>query len=321
MPEPVPAPRVALATCRPGPAVSADPDLPVLVAALREAGARASAEVWDDPGVDWGAFDLVLIRSTWDYSWRAAEFTAWAEACGKVTRLRNPVGVVRWNTDKRYLGELAEAGVPVVPTRYVAPGDPFELPVPDGDHEYVVKPASGAGARFAARYRGGERDTALAQIARMHAEGLTAMIQPYVTGIDTEGERALQFFGGRFLHAARKGAVLAPGTPYDTKKVAHPGLEAWTPTPAELAVAERALAAVPPAVRGDAPGGEPAGSDLLYARVDLVTGEDGKPVVMELELVEPHLFLSLHPASVPRVVAEVLTAARRRPPSVAADPT
>jgi hypothetical protein len=137
----------------------------------------------------------------------------------------------------------------------------------------------------------------------MHAEGFTAMIQPYVTSIDTDGERALQFFGGRLLHAARKGPVLEPGTPYDKKKVAHPGLEAWTPTPAELAVAERALAAVPAAV--------PGGPELLYARVDLVTGEDGGPVVMELELVEPNLFLSLHAASVPRVVETLLTAARR----------
>jgi glutathione synthase/RimK-type ligase-like ATP-grasp enzyme len=289
-------PRIALVTCRPGPDISADRDLPVLVAALREAGADASAQVWDDPGVDWGAFDLVVIRSTWDYSWRAAEFTAWADACGKATRLRNPAGVVRWNADKRYLGELAAAGVPVVPTRYVAPGDPLDLP---GDHEYVVKPTSGAGARFAARYGPGERDTAAAQVARMHAEGFTAMVQPYVTSIDTDGERALQFFGGRLLHASRKGAVLAPGTPYDRKKVAHPGLAAWTPAAAELAVAERALAAVPDR------------SELLYARVDLVTGRDGAPVVMELELVEPNLFLSLHTGSVPRVVEAVLTAARR----------
>ncbi|MFC7813751.1 MULTISPECIES: ATP-grasp domain-containing protein [unclassified Streptomyces] len=288
-------PRIALVTCRPGPQVSDDRDLPVLVRALADAGATASAEVWDDDGVDWGAFDLAVIRSTWDYSWRSAEFTAWAEQCGKLTRLANPAPVVRWNTDKRYLGELAGAGVPTVPTSYAAPG---EAPVlPDG-HEYVVKPASGAGARFAARYTPGEHATALRQVERMHAEGFTAMVQPYVRGIDATGERALQFFGGRLLHASRKGAVLAPGTPYDERKVAHPGLEPWTPTAAELAVAERALAAVP-----DVP-------ELLYARVDLVDGDDGRPRVMELELVEPNLFLWLHERSLPRVVEAVLEAAR-----------
>jgi glutathione synthase/RimK-type ligase-like ATP-grasp enzyme len=298
-------PRIALVTCRPGPQVSADRDLPVLVAALRDAGARASVEVWDDDAVDWGAFDLVVIRSTWDYSWRAAEFTAWAEGCGKVTRLANPAAVVRWNTDKRYLGELAAAGVPVVPTRYTGPGDPVDLP--DG-HEYVVKPTSGAGARFAARYTPDRHATAVRQVERMHAEGFTAMVQPYVRSIDTTGERALQYVGGELLHASRKGAVLTPGTPYDERKVAHPGLEPWTATAAERAVAERALAAVP---------GAP---ELLYARVDLVDGEDGLPRVMELELVEPNLFLWLHEGSVPRVVEEIVKAAGRRPPSAGAAP-
>lgn len=289
-------PRVALVTYDPRPETSKDADLPVLLEALRAAGAEADAVFWDDAGVDWGGYDLAVIRSTWDYSWRAAEFVAWAERCAKATRLANPAAVVRWNTDKRYLGDLAEAGVPVVPTRYLAPGDPADLP--DG-HEYVVKPASGAGARYAARYTPEQRQTAVRHLARMHEEGLTAMVQPYVKAIDTGGERALQFFGGRLLHASRKRAVLAPGTAFDADKVAHPGLEPWTPTPAELAVAERALAAVPEA------------DELLYARVDLVDGEDGEPRVMELELVEPNLFLFLHPESVSAVVEAVLAAATR----------
>jgi glutathione synthase/RimK-type ligase-like ATP-grasp enzyme len=286
-------PRTALVTCRPGPDVAVDRDLPLLVRALEEAGAEADAVYWDDDAVDWGGYDLA-----WDYSWRASEFLAWAERCGKVTRLANPAGVVRWNADKRYLGDLAAAGVPVVPTRYLAPGDSPDL-LPH-DHEYVVKPTSGAGARFAARYSPDGHDAAVRQLARMHAEGFTAMVQPYVTSIDVSGERALQFYGGRLLHASRKGAVLTPGTPYDERKVAHPGLAPWTPTPAELAVAERALTAVPEA------------AELLYARVDLVDGEDGRPRVMELELVEPNLFLSLHTASVPRVVAAILAAAAGR---------
>lgn len=287
-------PRIALVTCRPGAQISVDRDLPELARALTEAGAEADIVHWDDETADWGRYDLAVIRSTWDYSWRAAEFLAWAERCGKATRLANPAGVVRWNADKRYLGDLAAAGVPVVPTRYLAPGDTADLPA---DHEYVVKPTSGAGARFAARYTPDENETAVRQLARMHAEGFTAMVQPYVESIDVSGERALQFFGGRFLHAGRKGAVLTPGTPYDERKVAHPGLEPWTPTPVELAVAERALATVPEA------------AELLYARVDLVDGEDGQPRVMELELVEPNLFLWLHPGSMPRVVEAILAAA------------
>ncbi|MFF5155893.1 RimK family alpha-L-glutamate ligase [Streptomyces sp. NPDC000348] len=289
-------PRIALVTCRPGPEVAEDRDLPGLVRALEEAGAEASAEAWDDDSVDWSGFDLAVIRSTWDYSWRTAEFTAWAERCGGATRLANPADVVRWNTDKRYLGDLAGAGVPVVDTRYLAPGDALDLP--DG-HEYVVKPTSGAGARFAARYTPEEHDTAVRHVRRMHAEGFTAMVQPYVRGIDTAGERALQFFGGNLLHVSRKGPVLAPGTPYDRRKVAHPGLTGWTPSLVDTALARKALAAVP---------GAP---ELLYARVDVVDGEDGQPRVMELELVEPNLFLWLHPQSEPRVVEEILKAAAR----------
>jgi len=290
-------PRVALATYDPGAQPSKDRDLPVLVQALRDAGAEAVAVPWDDPDTDWSGFDLVVIRSTWDYSWRADEFVAWAEKCAAVTRLANPAGVVRWNTDKRYLGDLAEAGVPVVPTRYLAPGDAPDLP---DDREYVIKPTSGAGARYAARYTPDGHDTAVRHLARMHEEGLTAMVQPYLAGIDVSGERALQFFGGRFLHASRKGAVLAPGTAYDAAKVAHPDLVPWTPTSAELAVAERALAAVP-----DAP-------ELLYARVDLVDGADGEPWLMELELVEPNLFLDLHPGSAAVVRDAILATAADR---------
>nr|WP_260334173.1 hypothetical protein [Streptomyces sp. REN17] len=278
--------------------------MPVLADAVRragadagtgtQAGADAAVVCWDDPDVDWGGFDLVLIRSTWDYSWRAAEFLAWADRCGAVTALANPPEVVRWNADKRYLGDLAAAGVPVLDTRYLAPGDPADLP---GDHEYVLKPASGAGARYAARYTPEDHDRAVRHLERMHAEGLTAIVQPYVRSIDTAGERALQFFGGRFLHAIRKGAVLAPGTAFDDEKVPHPNLSRWEPTPAELAVAERALAAVP---------GAP---ELLYGRVDLVDGDDGAPRVMELELVEPNLFLFLHEDSVPVVAGAVVEAA------------
>ncbi|MFY4717850.1 ATP-grasp domain-containing protein [Streptomyces sp. LaBMicrA B280] len=290
-------PRIALATYDPGTAPSKDADLPVLVRALNDAGAQADAPYWDDPGIDWAAYDLVVVRSTWDYSWRAAQFTAWLERVARVTRIANPVEVIRWNLDKRYLGELAAAGVPTVQTSYVAPGEDGAPALP-ADHDYVIKPTSGAGARFAARYTPAEHETAVRHLARMHAEGFTAMVQPYLKGIDVTGERALQFFDGRLLHASRKGAVLSPGTPYDADKVAHPDLTAWQPTDAELAVAEKALAAVP----GSA-------APLLYARVDLADGPDGAPRLMELELVEPNLFLFLHPDSLPRTAAAILAEA------------
>ncbi|KOV32650.1 hypothetical protein ADK60_13450 [Streptomyces sp. XY431] len=287
-------PKIALVMARPRPEINADHDMPLLLRALSEAGADAISAEWDDPGVDWSEFDLAVIRSTWDYTWRKPEFLDWVDRCSRATRLANPPEVVRWSSDKSYLGTLAAAGVPVVRTRYLAPGDPADLP---DDHEYVLKPVIGAGARYAARYRPEQHDEARDQVARMHAEGLTAILQPYMSGIDTTGERALVFVRGRFLHAIRKNAVLSPDVPFDQRKVAHPGLQPWSPTPADLAVAERALATVP------------GSADLLYARVDLVDNADGTPLVMELELVEPNLFLAAHPDSMSTVVQAITTTA------------
>ncbi|MGW5100481.1 ATP-grasp domain-containing protein [Streptomyces sp. NPDC004100] len=288
-------PRTALATYDPGTGPSRDTDLPELVRELREAGADAESRFWDDPDVDWSAYDLVVVRSTWDYAWRTAEFAAWVDRVDAATRLLNPAEVIHWNRDKRYVGDLAAAGVRTVPTRYIAPGSQAELP---SEYEYVIKPASGAGARYAARYTPAEQDVAVRHLARLHAEGLTAMVQPYMSAVDTGGERALQYVGGRLLHASRKGAVLTPGTAYDAPRTPHPGLEQWQPTKDELALAEAALAAVP------------GGSErLLYARVDVVDGADGLPRLMELELVEPNLFLFLHPESLPLVAREIVAAA------------
>lgn len=288
-------PRIALVTTAHLPEGTVDHDLPLLRDAVTAAGAEAAVVSWHDPDVDWSGFDLALIRSTWDYTLRTGEFLAWADRCGAATTLLNPPAVVRWNSDKRYLGELASLGVPAVATRYLTPGGGVEaLP---GDHEFVVKPTAGAGARYAARYRPEQHEEARAHIERMHGEGITAMVQPYMPRIDTTGERALVFVGGRFLHAIAKNAVLSPDTRYDARKVAHPGVRPWTPTEAELAAAERAMAAVP---------GRP---ELLYARVDLVDAEDGTPRVMELELIEPQLFLTQHPDSLPLVADAVVRAA------------
>src|SRR5262245_25322710 len=150
--------RVALATCREFAALDADDArLPALLA---RHGVAATAAVWDAPGVDWSEFDLVVLRSTWDYPAKAAAFLAWVDA---LPRVLNPAPVVRWNADKRYLGDLAAAGVPVVPTAFVGPGDPFAPP----PGSFVVKPAVGAGSKGAARYGPGQATEARAHIGRL----------------------------------------------------------------------------------------------------------------------------------------------------------
>lgn len=301
---------LALVIARPSPRISVDHELPLLRQAIEQADPSSSCEVveWDDPNVDWAAFDLAVIRSTWDYTWRVEEYFAWIDRCAEQTEFGNSVSVMRWNSNKRYLADLLAANVPVVPTAFIAPGDRVVLP---HDKEFVVKPCVSAGARYTARYQPTEVDTATAQLQRMHQEGITAMVQPYMTDIDTSGERALVFIGGEFLHAVGKNAVLSRGVSFEERKVAHPGVRSVTPTAAELNVAHQALAAVP------------GGSDLLYARVDIVTGPDGQPVVIELELIEPNLFLHIRPESLPRAAKTLVdrahSAAARNQAATAGD--
>lgn len=271
-------PRVALATC------SALPDLYVddrlLLGPLADLGVDAAPVVWDDPAEDWSSYDLVVVRSTWDYTRRREEFLDWAWS---VRRLQNPADVLTWNTDKRYLGGLAEAGVPVVPTAYVAPGEAFTPP----PYEHVVKPTVSAGARDTRRFAPGEDSTAHAR-ALLEA-GRTVMVQPYQRSVDDAGETAVLVLRGELSHGARKAPVLVEGLS-DPHQVA---ITPRQPSAAEVEVARTALAAVP------------CSEPLLYARVDLVPGPDGSPVLMELEVTEPCLFLAQDPGAASRLAAAV----------------
>ena len=273
-------PRVALATAAAFPQL--DWDGPALLAALPE----AEVCVWDDPEVDWASYDLVVVRSTWDYFERRDEFLAWAD---RVPRLLNPAAVLRWNTDKRYLRDLEAAGVPVVPTTWLQPGDAFEPP----SGEYVVKPVVSAAARDTARYGAGEDDAARAHADRLLAAGRTVMVQPYLRDVDTAGETALLHFAGEFSHAARKPPILVAGRGIDDTAGVTAEITPTSATAAELALARRVLDAVP------------FSEPLLYARVDVVPGPDGAPVLLELEVTEPAFFLLHGEGSVERFAAAV----------------
>ncbi|MFD4736137.1 RimK family alpha-L-glutamate ligase [Streptomyces virginiae] len=285
--------RIAVVTSEGG--ADQDADLPLILATLRAAGLSAQAVAWDAKDAHWDGYDLAVIRSTWDYANRLAEFLAWADATAEVTRLWNPAPLVRWNSDKRYLPELAARGIPVVPTRVVDPGDPFDAADFDGPHGVVVKPAVSSGARDTARYESGRRADAERHARMLLDQGRTAIVQPYLPLVE-EGERALIFFGGTFSHAIRKQALLTEAGLIDNFRVPHPGAAPYEPSEAELRTARAALAAVP------APG------ELLFARVDLTLNAAREPVVMELELIEPNLFLSINPHGLERF-AETVTAA------------
>jgi len=184
--------RVALATCAEIPEL--EPDDRLLLAPLAAHGIEGVPAVWDDGAIDWSAFDLVVLRSTWDYAERRDEFLDWARS---LPRVLNPVPLLEWNTDKRYLEELQAAGVPTVPTRFVKPGMAFR---PPAEH-FVVKPSVSAGGRGSAWFAADEYDEAQALVARIHADGRTAMIQPY---LGEAPETALVYLDGAFSHALRR---------------------------------------------------------------------------------------------------------------------
>jgi glutathione synthase/RimK-type ligase-like ATP-grasp enzyme len=284
-------PSVLIASC--APALGRDEDEPLLLAALAEAGMAATVADWADPAVDWAAADAVVVRSTWDYAPRRDEFLAWARKVEAATRLFNPAAVLAWNTDKRYLAELAAAGVPVVPTAWAQTEDELDAALA-GWEDVVVKPTVSAGARDTARFRPGERAAARALGARILASGRAVMAQPYLARLDADGETGLVHVDGAFSHAFRKGALLS-GAALGPGLFAEEEIEPRVATAAQRAIGDAVLAAV-----ADRTGGAP-----LYARVDLVPDADGEDAVLELELTEPSLFLTADPRAAARVAAAI----------------
>jgi glutathione synthase/RimK-type ligase-like ATP-grasp enzyme len=271
------------------PARGQDEDEPLVLPALRALGVAVDLVDWDDPEVDWARFDRVVIRSTWDYPDRLAEFTAWLERVGAVTEVRNPPPVVRWSLDKHYLSELAGAGVPTVATRFVEPGE--RVPLPAGP--FVVKPAVGAGSRDASSYAPADRALAQEHIARLHARGVTALVQPLLASVATDGEWPLVFLDGEFSHAANKRVTL-PRAGAVEGLFAEETSTGHEPDAGQLAVARAAMAVVTGRF-----------GPTTYARVDLVRDDEQRPCVLEVELVEPSLFLFRAPGAAERF-AEIL---------------
>lgn len=278
--------RVALVSARQH--LDLDEDLAPLAAALADAGVAVDVACWDDPEVPWPSFDLAVLRSPWDYAPRYAEFLAWLDRTSAVTHVLNRPEVVRWTTDKRYLVALAAAGVPVVPTQVIEPGD--ALPDAWFDGEVVVKPVVSAGSKNTARHT--DPGAARRHAAELLAAGRAVLVQPYQAGVDADGETAMVFFDGELSHGLRKGPILAADAPPTDAPFAEEDMSARVPTPAERALAAAALAAAPP--------------DLLYARVDCIPGPDGEPVLLELELAEPSFFVQYAPGAAERFAACVV---------------
>ncbi len=263
---------MVLASCQQLPNSDGDDD--GLVEALARAGVDARWLPWDDPTIH--DADAVILRATWDYPERLAEFIDWTKS---VHRLINSPAMVQWNHDKGYMLDLERAGIPIVPTAVFAPGD--HVTIPDG--EVVVKPAVAGGSRGAARFI--EPAGALAHSALLHRDGHRVLVQPFDPLI-TAGETALVYLAGERSHAFSKGPMLPqPGESgeldesglYLVEKLtpALPPESFWALGDAVMKAAAHAVGVVP--------------SDLLYARVDLVGTAEAGPKLLEFEAIEPSL--------------------------------
>jgi hypothetical protein len=295
--------RIAIATFEGMPPEFRDDE--VLLVQLAALGPEVVYRPWDDEEVDWAGFDLVVARSPWDYAGRRDEFVAWAERVGD--RLENAAELIRWNSDKRYLADLAAAGIPVVETAYVEAGDPL----PAIDSEVVVKPTISAGARDTGRFGAGAATAAAALIERITAAGATAMVQPFVSTVETAGETAVVSFAGEVSHVLHKRSLLRAD---EVAPVREDGLGvaevmydpdlvvAGSASAEELELSARVVDFV--AERFDrAP---------LCARVDMLRDDTGAPILLELEAIEPNLYFDHAPGAADRLAAAIVARAAER---------
>lgn len=256
-----------------------DDDRP-LAAALARRGAVILSATWDDRDFAWDKLDIALIRSTWDYHLRIEEFRAWLAGVEKQTRVVNPPPIVRWNLDKRYLTELREKGVRVVPTAFVGMGETASLEKicsEQGWGRVVLKPAISADSWETIRIEPDRYPEGQAYLDR-HRSARDIMIQPFVEDVEAGGEHSLMFFGGVYSHAVRKNSAFQGGRHVGPEgRPADPGGDA-----VEMAGAVLATAGV---------------SEIPYARVDIARDDQGAPLLLELELFEPTLFFKERPGS------------------------
>lgn len=258
-----------------------DLDTQLLAAALTERGVGSTVAAWTlltgSPSAD-----LAIVRTTWDYTFRRDEFLAFIDSLA--IPVANPPAVIRWNSHKGYLVELAAAGVPMVPVTMIGRGAPAVLPTIDAAR-IIIKPTVSAGARGVGLFDADD-PAAIEHLAALVDVG-DALVQPFEPSV-TQGERSLLFLGGAFSHAVRK--VPADGdfrvqTRHGGRNLPH------TASDAERRVAQFAL--------------DQVDAELLYARVDLV-GPPDAPLLMELELIEPEIFLPTAPGSADRLADAVL---------------
>ncbi|HXR59911.1 MAG TPA: hypothetical protein VN732_01140 [Solirubrobacterales bacterium] len=271
----MPEPRIAIATCAAYADLKVDDEL--LRVALEERGCEAESVIWDQLGTEWSQFDLCLVRSTWDYDEKHREFLDWTRRVEMAAGLRNPAKLIAWNSDKSYLRGLGERGVRTVPTVWVGKDSRLGLErilAGTGWEEAVVKPVLDLGARNLQRVSAGDGSAALESILQRH----DAMVQPFLPAVEEHGELSLIYLGGELSHAVRKRPAAGD---FRVQSIWGGTVSRDEPSGAEVELAEQVMA-----LFRELP---------LYARVDLVAGPREEPCLIELELIEPNLYLKEHP--------------------------
>jgi glutathione synthase/RimK-type ligase-like ATP-grasp enzyme len=298
--------RLAFATCADLPDL--DPDDRLLRDALVARGIAVDVAVWDDPTVVWASYQHVVIRSTWDYTERQTQFVDWTRRVEQTSELLNPAEVIAWNTDKTYLRDLEERGLPIVPTIWLDPDRNMSSRAINSRlpafGEFVIKPTISAGSRDTGRYDASatqQRMLAITHAKNLMAVGRKVMLERYLRAVDTAGETGLVYLDGAFSHAVRKSALLrGPFREGELDGALYRGevIAPREPSPAERELGDRVLAAL-----GEIFGG--LERPLLYARVDVIPDDDGSPVILEVEVTEPSLFLGHAAGSVDRAADAV----------------
>jgi hypothetical protein len=258
----------------------------LLSGALKAEGLSVETLVWDDPEVDWAGVRVAVLRSPWDYHLKRDAFLVWAEMAGEASDLWNRPHVVRWNSDKSYLRDLQERGVPTIQTVWLRQGDAAELAGIMTDNAWddaVVKPSVSLDAYGTMRVSREGVEEGQCHLERMLAER-DMMVQPYLSAVEGYGERSLMYIDGEFSHAVRRSPALS--------RKEDEGVTPVEASPEETMLAAKVLHAT--------------GYNTLYARVDLVHDNEGTLRLMELELVEPSLFFTQSPQAVSRMVAAIM---------------
>ena len=274
-----------------------DTDLPYLSRALGDRGIITEVVDWDNASVDWSRYSMAIVRSPWDYHRRYPEFLAWLDAVSAATTLQNSADIIRWNTNKEYLTELVEAQIGVIPTTFVRSAEDLVTITNEGmlERDIVVKPTISAGSNNTERHEESPVKAA-AHLGFLLDAGFVAMVQPYQRFIDERGETGMVYFNGQLSHSFRKGAILATGENVKNGLFTVEEIAPRTASGQERELGEAVMTFVK----------KKWGEYPLYARVDVVRGSAGVPVVMELELAEPSFFLQVDHEAPSRFAAAVM---------------